>query len=67
MPKDKEVIYASIVCDYRPLKDEKYCMYITVGGNRLPYSNDADSQAANLLETKLLLNSLISDVKKCKT
>ena len=32
-----------------------------VGGDRLTYLDDVGSSAANLLETKILLNSTISD------
>ena len=39
-------------------------MHIIVGSNRLPYSNDIDSPTTNLLKTKLLLNSVISDIRK---
>ena len=53
-----------MVCDYRPLKDEKYRVRITVGGDKLPYHDDAGSPAADLLETKILLNSTISDAKR---
>ena len=64
VPSDKKVTYASYVCDYRPLKDEPYRVRITVGGDRLDYAQDAGSPAANLLETKILLNSVISDADK---
>ena len=64
VPSDKQVTYASYVCDYRPLKDESYRVRITVGGDRLDYKDDAGSPAANLLETKILLNSVISDAHR---
>ena len=35
-----------------------------MGGDRLPHDNDAGSLAANLLKTKLLINSTISDARK---
>ena len=34
---------------------------LVVGGDKLDYSNDTTSPAASLIETKLLLNSVISD------
>ena len=52
-----------MVCDYQPLKDEKYRVRITVGSDKLPYYDDAGSPAADLLETKILLNSTISDAR----
>ena len=41
-----------------------YQIRIIVGDDRLPYEEDARASVANLLETKLLLNSVISDVAK---
>lgn len=64
VPSDKKVTYATMACDYRPLKDEKHRVRITVGRDKLPYHEDAGSPAADLLETKLLLNSTISDAKR---
>lgn len=56
--------YATFVLDYRPLKTKPYCVRITVGGNKLSYPFDSGSPAANLLETKLLFNSTLSDADK---
>ena len=64
VPTDRDVTYAAFVCDYRALKEEPYRIRITVGGDQLSYNDDAGSPAANLLETKLLVNSTISDAKK---
>jgi hypothetical protein len=64
VPPDKKVTYGNFICDYRPLKTEPYRVRLTVGGDKLPYDNDAGSPAASLLETKLILNSTISDADK---
>ena len=64
VPAGKKVTYANFICDFRPLKSEPYRVRLTVGGDRLPYDNDAGSPAAALLETKLVINSTISDAKK---
>jgi hypothetical protein len=64
VPLNKKVTYANFMCDYRPLKSEPFRILLTVGGDRLPYDNDACSPAASLLETKLLANSVISDAHK---
>ena len=53
-----------MVCDYRPLKDEKIRVRLTIGGDKLPYNDETSSPAADLLETKILLNSTISDAHK---
>ena len=65
IPKTKKVTYANIVCDYTPLKQEKYRVRLTVGGDRLDYPQDASSTDASLLDTKLLLNTVISDSSHC--
>ena len=64
VPEGRDVTYATFVIDYRPLKSEPYRVRITVGGDRLSYQADAGSPAANLLETKLLINSTISEAAK---
>ena len=64
VPLNKKVTYANFICDYRPLKSEPFRIRLTVGGDRLPYDNDAGSPAASLLETKLIANSVISDAHK---
>jgi hypothetical protein len=60
VPAHKKVTYGNFICDYRPLKSEEYRVYLTVGGDKLPYDADAGSPAASLLETKLILNSTTS-------
>ena len=52
--------YANMVYDYCPLKEEQYRVRLTIGGDRLDYANKTASPAANLLDTKLLINSTIS-------
>ena len=64
VPPGKKVTYANMVCDYRPLKDEPYRVRLTVGGDKLDYFGETASPTANLLETKLLINSVISDAHK---
>ena len=65
VPRGKKVSYANFVCDYKQLKDEKRRVRITIGGDTLDYCDETASPAANLLETKILINSVISDSKKC--
>ena len=64
VPDDRKVTYANFVCDFRPNKDDPYRVQLIVGGDKLEYDQDACSPAASLLETKLLVNSIISDAKK---
>ena len=63
VPRDRDVTYATYVCDIKPLKAETHRVRITVGGDRLSCPDDTGSPAANMLETKLLVNSTISDSK----
>ena len=63
VPLNQQVTYASFVCDYRPLKSEPYRVRLVVGGDRLSYFDDAGAPAATMLETKILINSVISGAK----
>ena len=62
-PQDCKVTYANFVCDYRPLKTEKFRVRMTVGGDKLEYFDNTASPTASLIETKLLINSVMSDHK----
>ena len=64
VPKDRKVTYANFVCDHRPLKAEKWRVRLVVGGDKLEYLSDAGSPTTTLLETKNLINSVISDSDK---
>ena len=67
VPRGKNVTYANMVCDHRPLKSEPDRVRLTIGGDRLDYASDAGSPTASLLEAKLLINSTISDADKGAT
>ena len=64
VPFGRDITYATFVCDYRPLKSEPWRIRMVAGGDRLSYPDDPASPAANLIDTKLLLNSVISDADK---
>ena len=49
--------------NHRPLKTEEYRVRITVGGDRLSYAEGSGYPVANLWETTVLINSVISDAK----
>ena len=55
------MIYTSFICDYRLLKEEQYRVHITVGSDRFTYNKDLAAPVVNLLETKIFINSTISD------
>ena len=46
--------------DIRSLKDGKYRVWITVGGDKLDFCGDASLLVAYLATVKLLLNSVVS-------
>ena len=46
--------------DICPIKDEKYHVSITVGGNKLDFCGDSSSVAASLDTVKFLLNGVVS-------
>ena len=59
--KNKKVTYANMVYNYHPNKVNPFCTGLTVGGDGLNFFSNSSSPAASLIETKLLLNSTISD------
>ena len=63
IPHDKTVTYASFVCDYCPLKNEQWRFWCVVGEDKLPYDEDPTSPTASLFDTKIMINSTISDAK----
>jgi hypothetical protein len=64
VPHDQKVTYANFDINYRPLKSEKYRVRLVVGGDKLSYDDDTGSPASSLLETKVIINSVISDAHK---
>ena len=61
VPLENKVTYVSYVYDYCSLKYEPYRVRIIVGDDKLDYNNNARSPTVNLLETKIIINSTISD------
>ena len=60
IPSINSIMYGSVVCDHRPLKPEPNRCRLFVGGDKLTYDNETAAPAANLLETKIMLDSVIS-------
>eukprot|EP00804_Cyclotella_cryptica_P019948 CCRYP_007857-RA/>CCRYP_007857-RA protein AED:0.46 eAED:0.46 QI:0/-1/0/1/-1/1/1/0/132 len=60
LQRRKDVTYGRIVANYRPEKDDPYRIRLTVGGNRITYPGDCGTPTADMLTTKILLNSAIS-------
>lgn len=64
LPINRKVIYANFVCDHRPLKSEPWRVRLVVVGDKVEYYQDAGSPTTTILETKILVNSVISDCEK---
>ena len=65
VPDRRDITCATFVLDYQLLKSELHHIRMTVGSDRLTCLSDSGSPAAaNMVETKLLINSTISDASK---
>ena len=60
IPLHKKVTYGRLVVDICPLKDKKYRVRRTVGGDKVKFCCNASSVAASLATVKILLNSVVS-------
>ena len=60
IPKDCVVTYARIMVDYHPQKSDPNRVRLTVGGNFIVYPGELTTNTADLITTKILLNSVIS-------
>jgi hypothetical protein len=62
VPKDriKDATYGSYGCEIKPNKEEKHCMRLTAGGDRIHYPDNVGTPTANITLVKVLLNSIIS-------
>jgi hypothetical protein len=58
-PKDRQITYGKIVCDYKPHKKEKDRIRLTVGSDRLDYSGDVTTSTAEITTLKILINSTL--------
>jgi hypothetical protein len=57
IPKERKVTYGKIFCDYKPHKKEKERVMLTVGGDKLDYSGNIATSAADITTFKILINS----------
>jgi hypothetical protein len=60
IPNDRKITYGKIVCDYKPHKQDKERVRLTVGGDRLDYSGDVATSTADITTFKILINSTLS-------
>ena len=64
IPYHSKITYASFVCDYRPLRSELWRVRLVIGEDKLSYLYDTGPPAVSLLETKIMLNSVVWDADK---
>jgi hypothetical protein len=60
IPKDRNITYGKIVCDYKPHKKEKERVRLTVGGDILDYFCVVATLTADITTFKILINSTLS-------
>jgi hypothetical protein len=60
IPADRKITHGKIVCDYKPHKQEKERVRLTVGGDRLDYSGEVATSTADITTFKILINSTLS-------
>jgi hypothetical protein len=60
IPKDRKITYGKIVCVYKPHKQEKERVQMTIGGDILDYSGDVATSTADTTTFKILINSTLS-------
>jgi hypothetical protein len=60
IPKDRNITYGKIFCNYKPHKQENERARLTVGGDRLDYSGDVATSTADITTFKILINSNLS-------
>jgi hypothetical protein len=64
VPPDRQVTYANFICSIRPQKKETHRVRCTVGGDKLNYPGNTSYPTVSMLDTKVHLNSVISDTNK---
>jgi hypothetical protein len=60
IPNERKITYGKIVCDYKPHKQEKECVRLTVVGDIIDYSGDVATSTADITTFKILINSTLS-------
>ena len=66
IPKGRVVMYACLVCNIRPQKEETHRIQMTVSGNLLDYLFDVYTPSADITTAKLMIKStLLMRVARC--
>ena len=50
VPERNKFTYVNMICDFFLLKEEKYKVRLTIGGDRLDYHDETASPTANILD-----------------
>eukprot|EP00804_Cyclotella_cryptica_P015967 CCRYP_004129-RA/>CCRYP_004129-RA protein AED:0.18 eAED:0.18 QI:0/0/0/1/0/0/2/0/948 len=58
--RSRDVTYGRICANFRPEKEDPHRIRLTVGGNNIHFPGDCGTPTADMLTTKILLNSIIS-------
>jgi hypothetical protein len=58
--KDRVIMYARVVVNHFPWKEDPNCIQITAGGNLINYPGKLMTQTADFTAAKLLWNSMLS-------
>jgi hypothetical protein len=59
IPKDINITYGKIVCDYKPHEKEKERVRLTVSRDRLDHTGDVATSMADITALKILTNSTL--------
>jgi hypothetical protein len=60
IPKNRKITYGKLVCEFKPNKNEKHRVRLTVGGDIIDYSGDTATSMADINTFKILINSTFS-------
>jgi hypothetical protein len=59
IPDDRKITYGKTVCDYKPHKQEKERVWLTVGGDRLDYAGDVATSTSDITTFKIPINTTL--------
>jgi hypothetical protein len=60
IPPDRTITYARVIVDSRPQKTDPHRVWITAGGNLIDYPGELTTKTADLTNSKLMWNSVLS-------
>jgi hypothetical protein len=60
IPKDRVIIYARVIVNHCPQKEDPNCIRITAGGNLINYPGELTARMAEITMAKLLWKSMLS-------